>query len=181
MKSKILKLLFIFLFSGLYFSCDFIFKPDPPSGPGISIYKTKGDYFNLVDIGMKGDKIFRTESFWNSRYNSMDKLEIIGNDTIYKGRYKLPNGYILDAEADERYDVFLDITFKEQLYRELAGNHPTVAMPFDTIRKYIIDKDPYTEFYRNKTKIRVLSIADSLEIKRIILLGEIDKYFEKLK
>ena len=56
-----------------------------------------------------------------------------------------------------------------------------MAMPHDTIRKYIIDKDPYTEFYRNKTDVKRFTLEDSLEIREIILNGEIDKYFEKLK
>jgi hypothetical protein len=180
MKPEILKLSnTILIFFILISSCNLLDSGD--LAPGITIYKTKGDYFNLVDVGIKGDKIFRTESFWNARYKSMDKLVIRGNDTIYKGRYKLPSDYILDTDADERYDVFLDITFKEQLYRELSGNHPGNAMPSDTIRKYILDRDPYTEFYRNKTDVKLFTISDSIEIKEIILKGEIDKYFEKIK
>ncbi len=179
MKSKFFKLLPIIFFSWLNLSCDIFNTQDLP--PGISIYKTRGEYFNLVDIGMKGDKIFRTESFWNSRYNTMDNLEIKGNDTIYKYRYKLPNGYILDSSANERYDVFLSITFKQQLNRELSGEHPGTAMPEDTIRKYILDKDPYIEYYRNKTEVKRFGMSDSIEIKEIVLKGEIDKYFEKIK
>ena len=149
--------------------------------PGVSIYKTKGDYLNLVTIGMKGDEIFRTSSFWNARYNSLDKLIIRDNDTIYPYRYKLPEDYILDAGADLQYDVFLDLTFKEYLRRELTDGDISVAIPDDTLRKHILEKEPFIEFYQNRVNSKRLYIEDSLEIKKIILNGEIDKYFEKLK
>jgi hypothetical protein len=170
MKTIILKLLPILLFSWLNFSCDIVNTED--LGPGISIYKTKGDYFNFITVGMKGDQVFRIY-----HYYSDSKMVVSGNDTIYRFRWQLPNGYVLDAEADERYDVFLNITCKEQFYRELHG------IPFinDTIKKYIIDKDPYLEYYRNKTEVKRFGISDSIEIKQIILDGEIDKYFEKVK
>jgi hypothetical protein len=182
MKSIILKLsnaiLIVFL---LFSSCNLIDNEDLT--PGITIYKTRGDYYNLVDIGMKGDKIYRTNSFWNSRYDSYHFIEFIDNDTLYTQRYRLVNGYILDSEADERYDVFINMTHKEHLKREVINSEMElgVSVSGDTLRKYIIDKDPYTEFYRNKTDVKRLYLSDSLEINEIILNGEIDKYFEKIK
>lgn len=179
MKPKNINLGFIIMIITLSYGCEIFDNESLP--PGISIYKPKGDYFDLVDIGMMGDKIYRTNSYWNERYESFNYMEIRGDDTVYTCRYKLPDGYILDSDANEQNDVFLNITFKEQLYRELSGNHPGAAMPHDTIRKYILDKDPYIEFYRNRTNVKLFSISDSLEIKEILLKGEIDKYFKKIK
>lgn len=181
MKSNIFKLLFILLFSGLHFSCDII--STEADYPGVSIYKTRGDYFNLVDIGMRGDEIYRTNSFWNGRYNSYQSIEFKNNDTLYTKRYKLPNGYILDSEAVEKYDVFINMTHKEHLKREIENSDKGIgiAVQHDTLRKFILDRDPYIEFYRNKADIKRLYLSDSIEIKEIILKGEIDKYFEKIK
>lgn len=181
MKSKILKLLLIILLAWFNYSCDIFSTEDLP--PGISIYKTWGDYFNLVDIGMKGDKIYRSNKFFNSSNNSYHFIEFKNNDTLYTRRYKLPNDFILDSEADERYDVFINMTHKEHLKREIENSEKGLGIPVqeDTLRKFILDRDPYTEFYRNKTKVKRLSISDSLEIKEIILNGELDKYFEKFK
>jgi hypothetical protein len=75
------------------------------------------------------------------------------------------------------------MTHKEHLKREVINSEMElgVSVSGDTLRKYIIDKDPYTEFYRNKTDVKRLYLSDSLEINEIILNGEIDKYFEKIK
>lgn len=177
MKPKILKISTILLIFTLNFSCD-VLKTEGDY-PGVSIYKTKGDYFNLVDIGMKGDEIYRTCSFWNPRYNSLTKMIIRDNDTIYSFRCKLVNGYVLDAEADENTDVFISMTNKDHLVWQIANE--IGAIPHDTLRKYILDKAPYIEFYRNRTDVKRLYMEDSLEINEIIKNGEIDKYFEKLK
>ncbi|MFV0590232.1 MAG: hypothetical protein ACK5M7_02505 [Draconibacterium sp.] len=132
---------------------------------------------------MKGDEIYRTNSFWNARYSSYHFIKFINGDTLYTQRYHLGNGYILDTEADERYDVFIDMTHKEHLRREIINseNGVGIAVPHDTLFKYILDKDPYIEFYRNKTGIKRFRLSDSLEIKQILLDGEIDKFFEKIK
>ena len=124
----------------------------------------------------KGDRVFRTYNYWSAN-DTFVRMAVIGNDTVYERRYKLPNGYVLDSEADERYDVFLNITCKEQFYREMHG----VAFTNDSIKKYIIDKDPYIEYYRYRSDLPALYIKDSLIIKQIILDGEIDKYFKKVK
>lgn len=163
------------------YSCD-LFENEALA-PGVTIYKTRGDYFNLVNIGMKRDKIYRTNSYWNGRYDSYHFIDFRNGDTLYTQRYKLTNNYILDTEADERYDVFINITFKEHLKREKINSEIGlgVAIPDDTLRKYILDKDPYTEFYRNKTDVKRFFLTDSLEIREILINGEIDKYFEKIK
>ncbi len=178
MKPKIILLSVIslaFLLFGT--SCDII--KTEATYPGISIYKTNGDYFDLVDIGMKGDDIFRT----NGYHDNSSRLIFTENDTIYTRRLRLFNGYILDTEADERYDVFLKFTFKEYFLEEEKYDEKLV--PDDILRAHILDKNPYVEYYRETTypkKFLPLDIVkDSAEINNIIRNGELEKYFERIK
>ena len=185
-----MKTLFSFLILALFsflilvvliIGCDLIETEEQYTG--VSIYKTSGDYFDLVDIGMRGDEIYRSNSFWNGRSNSYHFIEFKNNDTLYSQRYRLPNGYILDSEAGAEFDVFLNMTHKEHVKREITNYDLGVgtSVPHDTLRKYILDKDPYTEFYQNRTDVKRLYLKDSLEIKRIIENGEIDIYFKQIK
>ena len=121
--------------------------------------------------------------FWNRVNNSYHFLEFRSNDTVYTQRYRLQNGYILDSEAGLDHDVFVDLTHKEHLRREIINSDLGlgIAIPHDTLRKYILEQDPYIEFYINRTDVKRLYIRDSLEINEIIKNGEIDKYFKKLK
>jgi len=172
--NKSILLLFGFM---ICFSCDN--SEVENLGPGISIYKTKGDYFNLTDIGMKGDNIYWISSYRIDFGKPTCKLLVVDNDTIYRYRQRLQDGFVLDAEADERYDVFLSLSYKEYLKKEQTLN--TNSLPDDTLKKYILDKDPYTIFYRNKTEVKRFNISDSLEIMEIISTGQIDEYFERKK
>ncbi len=170
----------ILLLIVLFVSCNILETED--QRPGIALYKAKGDYFDLVTIGMKGNRIYKIPGFWNGRYNAIRGLEIKNNDTIYTGRYKLPDGYIL-SYSEGLQSVFINMTFKEYLYREMANAREGtgIIISMDTLQKYILDKDPYLEFYRNNTNVKRLNLSDSLEIREIILNGEIHKYFDKLK
>jgi len=165
------------LFSIVITNCDLI-KMEA-NYPGISIYKTNGDYFNMVDMGMKGDRIVRYEGLHGAPY----KLTISKDDTVYNRRVYLDDGYVLDTEADERYDVFLNLSFKE--YFIMEEKFETLLILKDTLRKYILDKDPYVEFYRETIfhqKFSSLNIMnDTAEINNIIRNGEIEKYFERIK
>lgn len=166
-------ILLFFVLEG-FVSCDLWETED--NAPGVSIYKTKGDYFDLVTIGMKDNEIFRTSSFTieGSKFTFSD------NDTIYKYRIKLRNGYVLSGESDSRYDVFLKLSFKDQMKLEKRIG-PTI--PFDTLKKYILDSEPYTEFYRDNSRkfSDRFECVDTAEINNIIKEGEIEKYFTKLK
>jgi hypothetical protein len=180
MKSIFIKLSFyIVLFTLSGTSCELF--TNPVQAPGISIYKTNDDYFDLVSIGMKGDKIFRTSSFSFTK----SKFIITDNDTIYKYRVRLINGYVLDGEADERYDVFLNLTFKQHMILEKKYGHYVLSP--DTLKKHIIDNDPYIEYYREVADPRKFSKSggvddiDTSEINQIIREGKIEQFFQRLK
>lgn len=170
MKTTILKIsIFILLFSLMEAGC----KPVPTS-PGISIYKTRGNYYELVTIGMKGNRIFRS-SYTSELY----KFDYTGNDTVYKKRARLINGYVLDTESSDEYDVFLGLTFKEYMRKETKYGY----LPHDSLYKYIIDKGPYTEYYREKIyeMSEGFSISDTAAINELIRKGELQKYFNREK
>jgi hypothetical protein len=159
------------------FSCERLGTSDFP--PGISIYKTNGDYFELADIGMKGDRIYWTSTYLIDFGEPTCKLLVVDNDTVYRYRQRLQDGFVLDAEADEQTDVFLSLSYKEYLIKEQTLN--TTRLPDDTLKKYILDKDPYKIFYRNKTEVKRFFMSDSLEIIEIIRDGQIDEYFKRIK
>lgn len=145
-----------------------------PTRPGISIYKTRGNYLDLVTVGMKGDRIFR------GSYTSEDyKFDYTVNDTIYKNRVQLINGYVLDRESSKEYDVFLGLTFKEYMIKETKYGY----LPDDSVYKYIIDKNPYTEYHREKISetSEGFSISDTAAINELIRKGELHKYFNREK
>lgn len=167
MKTTLLKISFIFLFLSLMGAgC----KPAPTS-PGISIYKTRGNYYDLVTIGMKGNKIFRTSHLINDQY----RFNYTNNDTVYKNRTRLIDGYVLDRESSNEYDVFLSLTFKEYMRKETKYGY----LPHDSVYKYIIDKNPYIEYYREKISemSEGFSISDTAAINELIRKGELQKYF----
>ncbi len=171
MKSKILKLstvILLFLFIGA--GCDWMYN-SPVTGI-VWLYKTKGDYRHLYTIKMSGEEI-SANACWE-----LDKSLWTGlnEDTIYKWRQNAANGYIISGPA-KLTDVYLSLTYKEVLLKEIALNNPGHPLPDDTLRKYILDEDPYLEFYRCTD----LGPDDSVKINKIIQNGEIEKYFERLK
>jgi hypothetical protein len=147
--------------------------------PGITIYKTNGDYFDLTTVGIKDNQIFRRPSYTLSSY----KFIFSDQDTIYKYREKLISGYILDCESDERYDVFLDLNFKQHMMLEEACERTT--LPDDTIRNHILDENPYIEFYRDNSVPRkfnnLTEDIDTAEINQIIREGNLEQFFTRLK
>ncbi len=101
----------------------------------------------------------------------------LNEDTICDRRQNGANGYVL-SESDRLTDVYLSLTYKEVLLKEIAMNNPGIPLLDDTLRKYILDEDPYQEFWRCTT---TLQLSDSVKINEIIRNGEIEKYFEQLK
>lgn len=170
MKTTILKLSTIFLIFNLLNACDWMYVS--PVKYNVSLYKTKGDYRHLYKISMSGNEISAV-NLWTKNKN----LWNLDSDTIYDRRLKTVSGYMI-GESERPTDVYLSLTYKEIVLKEIAMNNPGHALPDDTLRKYILDKDPYLEFYRC---ITTFELEDSIKINEIIRNGEIDKYFERLK
>ncbi|HCY00281.1 MAG TPA: hypothetical protein DG754_09105, partial [Bacteroidales bacterium] len=93
MKTKIIKLSIILIVFNLLNGCDWMYNT-PVTG-NVSLHKTKGDYRHLYMIRMSGDEIWakncweRDKTLWSG----------LNEDTIYTGRQKVVNGYVLDGPA----------------------------------------------------------------------------------
>ena len=143
---------------------------------GVSVYKARGDYFDKLNVGIKNNKIFRTP------YVKVGGNVIITEtDTIWKLRKNLVKDYVLESGGNLKYDAFLDISFKELLiWQEKYGE---TSFCSDTAWKYMLDQDPYIEFYRAKDNEMFTNEGnlDTTGLNKIILDGKLEKYFNKLK
>ncbi len=145
--------------------------------PGIAVYKTKGDYFNNVSVGInKEGKLYHCPSYYNPRYNSIDyRIKITEDDTIYAWRVKLINGYIVSEEIGDN-SIFLDFTFKEFLIYEME-----VGEPLNILSEHILDDDPFLELYIDRNKPRKYELSDTALINQMIRDDELGIYFERVK
>lgn len=170
MKTTILKLSVIFLFLLFMGSgCDWMYNS--PVLYNVDIYKTRGDYRHLYTIRLTGEENF---NLWTADKTLWSGLN---QDTIFDRRQYGANGYVL-SETDRMTDIYVSLTFKEVVWKEITMNNPGHALPNDTLQKYILDEDPYLEFWRCTS---TLELKDSVKINEIIRNGEIEKYFERLK
>jgi len=113
------------------FSCD---KITPEADyKGVSLYRTKGDYFENVVIWMNKDgKIAGNPAF------PLSNLYITETDTTNKFRLRIVDGYVLDFEGTIS-DAYLSVTYKDYLL--WLERYDELAFPDDTIWKYMLDLD----------------------------------------
>ena len=161
----------------VFFSCDKI--STEADYKGVSLYRTKGDYFENVVVWMSrdGDKIAGNPAF------PLSNLNITKTDTINKFRLRIVEGYVLDFEGTIS-DAYLSVTYKDYLL--WLERYDELSFPDDTIWKYMIDLDPYLELWRAKdnedfTANSEVSKLDTVGLKQIILDGKIEEYFTRLK
>ncbi len=141
--------------------------------PGFAIYKTNGDYFDLVDVGMQDDIIVRQPTF--AYGNTVDLYD---NIVSYSKRQKLENNYILGISAVLSTDVFLDISIAEYYQWEIEND--TYCMPVDSLYNHILDQNPYSEFWKLKENLDIKELTKS-EINELIKNNKLSLYFNKLK
>jgi hypothetical protein len=158
--------LILFLMA-INFSC----IKEEATDPGLNIYKTKGDYFLYVNTWGK--------QMAPTAYRANDgRLGELNDDTIYKCRTRLIDGYILSAENTVD-DYFTNITFTEMArYNDSLG---IASFPRDSVFKRVIDENPYIEFYHDEHSPRIFELTDTAKINKIIRNGELEKYFKRLK
>ncbi|MDX9845888.1 MAG: hypothetical protein RBT74_02805 [Tenuifilaceae bacterium] len=145
---------------------------------GVSLYRTKGDYFENVVIWMNKDgKIAGKPGF------PLSNLYITEDDTINRFRSRIVDDYVLDGEGTLR-EAYLSVSYKEYLL--WLERYDELTFPDDTIWKYMLDLDPYLELWRAKDNeaflgYTVSSKLDTVGLKQIILNGRIEEYFTRLK
>jgi len=159
------------------FSCE---KEPQATAPGLAVYKTKGDYFYNVSVGMnKKGEIYWHPAYYNPRYESIDpRIRITEDDTVYTLRTRLIYGYIFGSEIGKN-SIFLDFTFKEHLQYEIE--HNSSGVPTKLLSEHILDTDPFLELYFDQNRPRKYEISDTAEINQMIRNDELEKYFEKIK
>ncbi len=170
----------ILLLSGLMaimaFSC--VKTKYAATAPGLAVYKTRGDYFNNAFVFMNSSGIYGYMGYYNPNGNLISRFKIEGTDTVYALRIRLVDGYVL-ADEWSKDMVFLNWTMNQFLDYEI--NHHTGYIPIDTLKKHILDANPFIELYCDPNRPRKFELSDSAEINQIIKKGELGKYFKRIK
>jgi hypothetical protein len=138
------------------------------------VYKTRGDYFTYVNTWGK-ENAPTTLSLENPNI-----VEVIGNDTVYKGRHRLIDDYVM-AVAVNLGDYFTDIPINEIVAYNAARGHGSYY-PLESIFSRVIDKYPFVEFYSDENHL--FFARDSIRIEQlneIIRKGELEQYLTRLK
>jgi len=142
--------------------------------PGVSVYKTKGDYLNYiaVDTDSLGDIIGLPDYTYSS-----GAVGVKNNEVYFKNRYVLKSGYIVGFLYTD--NVFTDITLKEYIeYNEANG---VAVWPESLIYQRVIDRDPFTEFYFMGCYSCPSKQFTLGEINEMLENGTIEEHFKKLK
>lgn len=146
------------------------------SEPDISIYKTNGDYFQFVYIGIDSiENITMSPAYTAiSPFINIDK----NGNVIYTQRWKLKTGYIVCKEMRYKDMAFTNITFQELI--EYTNNNGG-DIPDNWFKTRIIDKNPFTEYYwfdglNHQTQEFTLG-----QINKMIETGTIETVFKKIK
>jgi len=170
MKSTFLKIsVFILLLAFMGAGCEKDGTAKAPD-PGLTIYKTRNDYFDKMNINLLNGKV----------YYLPDVLIVTDNngEVHLKSRVKLVDGYTLASGDHSILTAFLGYTI-EEFYNmtEVQKIHPS----FDDLQDSIIDTEPFVEYYYDSNSPAIFGLGDTALINEIIRKGEIEKYFKKLK
>lgn len=168
-------LLLIFLAFGLLTNCKKTVDDCGDAELNMIVYKTKGDYFNFVNVW--GDNISAPSTL---TLKDTDRIAVVGNDTIYKLRWRLEDNYVMEI-AIHQSDRFTDITFAEIVaYNERQPEQD--GYPLHVIFKHVIDRNPFLEFYRDENHVFFKGdSADISKVNQLIKNGELGTYFKRIK
>ncbi|RYE23479.1 MAG: hypothetical protein EOP51_10340 [Sphingobacteriales bacterium] len=100
------------------------------TGPKLVVYKTKGDYSNMVPVGLSEDKS-RIVS-----YPAPTDIKVAGG---YLKPSKLAKGYLLDNQGIGKNVAFLNISYEAYAKMDQLSR--------DELYTKIADKDPLVELY----------------------------------
>lgn len=131
----------LILFSIVCYSVCSCKKYSPDEPPQFSIYKTKGNYIEYVNLNFKKDSTLKY-TFGITEASSI-KYTYRGI-TGYSFRIPLSNGYILQSVITSD-DSFTNISIQE--YLEIYKNYPNGGKFFSICSSRVIDNNPFTEFY----------------------------------
>ncbi|MFW5720889.1 MAG: hypothetical protein ACOCWW_00725 [Bacteroidota bacterium] len=152
-----------FLSFFMYLSCPFYIDSQDNE---LYVYKTKSDYSDNVAVELSKDKTSITSNY--SPGDNSDRYPIVlMNNYLLGGTFGINTGYlsITNTEYKQNYDV---------------------APSPDSLYSLLLDKDPFVEFYYHPIGHNVFydennGGLDTARINTIILNGELELYFERLK
>jgi len=144
--------------------------------PGISIYKTKKDYYNYISVQITDEGLINAIP----DYSLDDPRIIIDKDgkATPNFRWRLKSGYIVDKETG-RNEIFTDITIQEYIAYNIQND--VFGWPGELIRPRIIDKNPFYEYYYYNGFNKSEKQFTLKELNEMLENGTIEEYFTKLK
>lgn len=116
------------------------------SSPPAIVYKTSGDYFNNVPVVLSADKKKIVS------YPAQSDIRK-GDDFVYPT--KLSEGYLLDNRGISPNAAFLRFSYEDYYNMD---NIPTA----ERLMEYIIDDEPFTEYYEVGKRNDYKDIAEEL-------------------
>ena len=134
--------------------------------PKFQLYKLRCDYTKNVCVAMNKDK---------SRIVGTPSPDSPAGDTACHP-ITLINGYYLDYNCNYGVNsAYLTITREEFITW-------VYEIPVDSYKYYLLDADPYLEYYVTSYKVPNDSCSlDTLCLNNLIRNNDIEKYFERLK
>lgn len=127
------------------------------ASPPAIVYKTRKDYYYNVPVQLSEDK---------QQIVSYPAQSDIRRGTTFTYPTKLTGGYLLDNRGISVNTAFLRFTYEDYYNMDLA---PTA----ENLMNYIIDDDPFTEFYEVGRRYDYDDIES--EINEIIRSGGLTK------
>lgn len=129
------------------------------------VYRTKDDYSDKVTVKLspEKDKVTAFPAPWN-------------RDERWP--MKLANDYLLHGVFGGINTGITKLTWEEY------SKYPTASLTPDSLYEMLIDKDPFLEYYSFDDHKGIFSAdngIDTSKLNEVILAGELEKYFTRLK
>ncbi len=129
--------------------------------PPITVYKTKGNYNNLVPIRLSDDK---------TQIVSYPAPSDLKKDGQFSFPTELEGGFLIDNLGISKNTAFIKLTYEE--YAALQN-----TLPLSELFKLIVDKSPFLEIYDCGNKQSFTNLKDQLNEQ--IRNGEFKKLYKK--
>ena len=128
------------------------------------IYKTKGDYLNLISCLVNNDG---NHIIFIYDHSNIDRIKLVQNYVFDQTGFIFKNNNV----------AFLSLTGNE--YDNKFNNDTAFKYkyPSDTLDKLIKDKDPFIELYQLRDNEKI----DTAKFNSIICNGDLSKYYKRLK
>ena len=142
------------------------------TAPGFAIYKTKKDYFFNVPVTPYLGNISSPRLWIGGPLITLHKGKY-----YYTERYRLIENYIVSGEVGPTA-YFTSLSYDEYIRQKLA---PGGGQTNPKVINSIVDRDPFTEYYRSPDRINGKSWISIDDLNQIIKEKNLEKYLIKIK